>query len=57
MTAGIGIAYLVTPQHQFFFDLRGEYGLRAIQRDTGDNGSSNVGAAIFSVGSMFNFGK
>jgi hypothetical protein len=57
VTAGLGIAYLMTPKHQIFFDLRGEYGLRTIQRDTDANGSSNVGAAIFTCGYMYNFGR
>ncbi len=57
VTAGLGLAYLITPKHQLFLDIRGEYGLRTIQRDTEANGSSNVGAAIFALGYMYNFGK
>jgi hypothetical protein len=57
VTAGLGLAYLFTPQHQLFLDIRGEYGLRGVQRDTETNGDSNVGAAIFSIGYLFNFGR
>ena len=57
VTAGIDIAYLITPQHQLFFDLRGEYGLRAVAKDTATNGNSSTGDAVFSFGYMFNFGR
>ena len=57
VTAGVGLAYLVTPQHQFFLDLRGELGLRAVQKDTATNGNSTTGNAVLSVGYMFNFGR
>ncbi|MCX6995609.1 MAG: porin family protein [Kiritimatiellaeota bacterium] len=36
---GVGVAYLFNPQHQLLLDLRGEYGLRAVQKDTATNRS------------------
>ena len=55
--AGVGVAYLFNQQHQLFLDLRGEYGLRAVQKDTATTGSSNTGNAVLSLGYMFNFGR
>ena len=54
---GVGVAYLFNQQHQILLDLRGEYGLRAVQKDTATNGSSNTGCAVLSVGYVFNFGR
>ena len=38
-------------------DLRGAYGLRAVQEDTAANGRSHTGQAVLSVGYMFKFGR
>ena len=55
IVGGVGVAYLINPQHQLLLDLRGEYGLRAVQKDTATNGSSNTGNAVLSVGYLFRF--
>ena len=57
VTAGVGVTYLFTPNHQFFLDLRGEYGLRAVQKDTATNGSSSTGCAVLALGYKYSFGR
>jgi len=57
VTAGIGVAYLFCERHQLFLDLRGEYGLRAVQKDTATNGNSNTGNLVLSLGYMYSFGR
>jgi len=57
IVGGVGVVYRFNDQHQIMLDLRGEYGLRAIQKDTAANGESNTGNAVFSLGYMFNFGR
>lgn len=56
ITAGIGTAYLFNANNQVFLDLRGEYGLTTIQKDTFDNGSSHTGNAVLSLGYKVRFG-
>jgi len=56
ITASVGVAYLCSEHHQLFLDLRGEYGLRAVQKDTANNGSSNTGNAVLSLGYKYSFG-
>jgi hypothetical protein len=57
ITAGVGIEYVVTDSKVLFFDVRGAYGLRSVQKDTDTNGSSNTGDAVFSFGYKVNFGR
>ena len=55
--AGVGVTYLFNPRHQLFLDLRGEYGLRAVQKDTATDGNSNTGCAVLSLGYKYSFGQ
>ena len=48
--AGGGIAYVINSLNQIFIDIRGEYGLRSVQKNTARDGSSNTGCAVFLVG-------
>ena len=54
---GIGTAYLLNPNNQVFLDLRGEYGLTTVQKDTEQNGKSHTGSAVLSIGYKFMFGR
>jgi len=56
ITAGMGLEYLINAFHEIFLDLRGEYGLTDVQKDTEANGKSHTGNAVFSLGYKFNFG-
>jgi hypothetical protein len=56
LTAGVGTAYLINPRNQIFLDLRAEYGLTSLQKDTDTNGRSNTGCAAVLLGYMFKFG-
>jgi hypothetical protein len=51
ITAGVGWSYWATPRSQVFLEVRGEYGLMRIQKDTA-NGSSNTGSAALLLGYM-----
>lgn len=53
---GIGVAYMLTKSNQIFFDIRGQYGLTSIQKNTERDGSSNTGAALFLLGYKHHFG-
>jgi hypothetical protein len=55
LTAGVGLAYLVDASNQIFLDIRGEYGLINVQKDSA-NGSSKTGCAAILLGYKFNFG-
>lgn len=57
VTAGAGITYVFLQRHQLFLDIRGEYGLRSVQKDTAANGNSNTGNAVFSLGYKYCFGR
>ncbi len=54
VTGGAGVAYLFRARHQIFLDVRGEYGLRTVQKDVEVNGSNHAGALAFLVGYQFN---
>jgi hypothetical protein len=55
-TAGGGTEFLLAPRHRLFLEVRGEYGLRTIQKDH-SNGTSNTGCAEFLVGYKFALGR
>jgi hypothetical protein len=55
-TAGGGTEFLLAPGHRLFLEVRGEYGLRTIQKDH-SNGTSNTGCAEFLVGYKYGFGR
>jgi hypothetical protein len=57
VTAGVGLAYMINKMNQVYLDIRGEYGLTSIQKDTETNGDSNTGAAILSLGYKGIFGR
>ena len=48
--AGAGIGYLLTPADMIYFDVRGEYGLTTVQKNTAQDGRSNTGSAAFLFG-------
>jgi Outer membrane protein beta-barrel domain len=48
--AGIGVDYLLSRRDVIYVDIRGEYGLTAVQKDTSQNGRSNTGSAAVLVG-------
>ncbi|MEJ2076590.1 MAG: porin family protein [Acidobacteriota bacterium] len=54
ITAGGGLAYRLEARHVLFLDIRGEYGLRSVQKDTETNGNNHSGALAFLVGYRFN---
>jgi hypothetical protein len=56
ITGGVGLEYLINERNQIFMDIRGEYGLRSVQKNTARDGASNTGAAVFSFGYKFVFG-
>ena len=56
ITAGLGLAYMLAERHQVFLDIRGQYGLIPIQKDTDLNGDSHAGAVLFLLGYMYRFG-
>jgi hypothetical protein len=56
ITAGVGLVYRINDRHQLFLDIRGEYGLIPVQKDTDVNGKSHTGGAVFSLGYMFHLG-
>jgi hypothetical protein len=56
ITAGVGLAYLIGEHHQVFLDIRGQYGLIPLQKDTDTDGESHAGCVVFSLGYMFHFG-
>jgi hypothetical protein len=56
VTAGAGMEILLAPRHRLFLEVRGEYGLRTIQKDPA-NGASNTGCAEFLVGYKYAFGR
>jgi len=57
ITAGVGVEYMINQGNQIFLDIRGEYGLRSVQKNTAMDGSSNTGAAVFSLGYKFVIGR
>ena len=57
ITGGAGAAYLIQPRHEVYFDVRGEYGLRTLQRDSELNGSTHTGAVAFLFGYMYRLGR
>jgi hypothetical protein len=57
VTAGLGVSYVVCERHQLFLDVRGEYGLRSVQKNTERDGESNTGNAVFSLGYKYCFGR
>jgi hypothetical protein len=56
ITAGLGLAYLIAERHQVFLDIRGQYGLIPVQRNTDTDGASHVGAVLFLLGYMYRLG-
>lgn len=54
---GVGVGYVLNNYNEIFFDIRGEYGLRSVQKDTATNGSSNTGCVVFSIGYKYNLGS
>lgn len=54
--AGIGVGYLLGRRDEVYVDVRGEYGLTAVQKDTSQNGRSNTGSAAVLVGFKHTFG-
>src|ERR1035438_2419643 len=54
--AGIGAGYLLGRRDEVYVDVRGEYGLTAVQKDTSQNGRSNTGSAAVLVGFKHTFG-
>jgi hypothetical protein len=57
LTAGVGVAYRLDDRHQLFLDVRGEYGLISIQKNTATSGSSKTGCASMLLGYKLNFGR
>ncbi|MGO9148045.1 MAG: porin family protein [Desulfomonilia bacterium] len=55
--AGGGVGYMINNYSQIFIDIRGEYGLRSVQKDTAQDGRSNTGCAVFSVGYKYKIGS
>ena len=53
--AGIGVGYLFG-YDEIYVDVRGEYGLTAVQKDTSQNGRSNTGSAAVLLGYKHSFG-
>jgi hypothetical protein len=56
ITAGVGLAYVFNEHHQVFLDIRGQYGLIPVQRNTDTDGESHVGAVLFLLGYMYRLG-
>lgn len=54
--AGIGVGYRVGRRDEVYIDVRGEYGLTAVQKDTSQNGRSNTGSAAVLLGYKHTFG-
>jgi hypothetical protein len=54
--AGIGVGYLLGRRNEVYVDVRGEYGLTAVQKDTSQNGRSNTGSAAVLLGYKHRFG-
>lgn len=54
LTAGVGVEYKVADGHWLHFDIRGEYGLRYVQKDD-RNGESHTGCASFLLGYQYRF--
>jgi hypothetical protein len=54
--AGIGVGYLLGRRNEVYVDVRGEYGLTAVQKDTSQNGRSNAGSAAVLLGYKHSFG-
>ena len=48
--AGGGLGYLLSPADMIYFDVRGEYGLTTVQKNTAQDGRSNTGAAMLLFG-------
>ena len=57
LMAGVGVAYLLDKWTQVFADVRGEYGLTNVQKNTDLDGKSHTGSAVFLLGCKFNFGR
>jgi len=55
ITAGAGVAYSLNKVSRIYLDIRGEYGLIALQKDK-LNGESNTGCALFLLGYDYSFG-
>lgn len=56
LMAGAGIGYLLDPCNMLYFDIRGEYGLTSVQKNTARDGRSNTGSAAFLLGYKYCFG-
>jgi len=54
--AGAGLGYLLDACNMIYLDIRGEYGLTTIQKNTSQDGRSNTGSAAFLVGYKHCFG-
>jgi Outer membrane protein beta-barrel domain len=54
---GVGTGYLFNPDNEIFLDVRGEYGLTTVQRDTELNGNSHTGSAVLSIGYKHRFSR
>ncbi len=54
---GLGTEYLLDRNNQIFLDLRGEYGLTTVQKDSERDGKSHTGSAILSIGYKHLFGR
>lgn len=53
VTGGGGVKFRNRNGNYFFVEARGAYGLRSIQKDTANNGSSHIGNLLISVGYAF----
>jgi hypothetical protein len=54
---GIGVEYALDNRNNIFLDLRGEYGLRSLPKDTATNGNSKTGCLVFLIGYKYNLGS
>jgi hypothetical protein len=57
ITAGLGVGYMLSDNHQIFFDARFQYGFVPLQKDTDEDGESHSGAVVFSLGYMLRIGS
>lgn len=57
IVGGVGLAYAFNDHNELFFDLRGEYGLRNVPKDTAANGSSKTGCIVFTIGYKYDLGS